>query len=186
MSRVTQAIVTTVEDVDVVCCPSGLTYTETLLPFAPGVGGWCLGTLTSILNHHRRQQHHHHHHHPQPNPSPTNTDTTTIVASVTAGTLVLACLAAAISFSLLRRRRNRQQHHQTTTTAAFPPFDTDTDARELHSTSSARTELLGDTNPSVVTHELGVNVRGPVELDAVPLAGGGGGGGGEVGGEGRW
>ncbi|KAK3374320.1 hypothetical protein B0T24DRAFT_291660 [Lasiosphaeria ovina] len=29
-----------------VCCPSGLRYAETILSFAPGVGGWCLGTLT--------------------------------------------------------------------------------------------------------------------------------------------
>ena len=45
----------------------------------------------------------------------------------------------------------------------------DHDPKELHSTSSARDELLGDTNPSMVRHELGANVGGPVELDAMPF-----------------
>ncbi|KAK3345793.1 hypothetical protein B0T25DRAFT_633491 [Lasiosphaeria hispida] len=31
----------------VVCCPGGLRYTETVLRLAPGVGGWCLGTLSA-------------------------------------------------------------------------------------------------------------------------------------------
>ncbi|KAK3368253.1 hypothetical protein B0H63DRAFT_455045 [Podospora didyma] len=30
-----------------VCCPRGLKYVETALPYAPAIGGWCLGTLTA-------------------------------------------------------------------------------------------------------------------------------------------
>lgn len=217
------------DETAVVCCPSGLSYAETLLSFAPGVGGWCLGTLTAptsieaeecancddgptllpirnanniamtlvqttILlrseteakssptlsaantgdstnnnstntntsngdnnisgsNNNTTNDN-------NPATDPPAANTAAIVAGVVASVLALACIAAAI-FLFMRRRRRRQQQHQLT---ILPLGD---EPKELHSTSSGRTELLGDTNPSMGTHELGTDL-GPVELDATP------------------
>lgn len=226
------------DETAVVCCPNGLRYTETLLSFAPGVGGWCLGTLTAPTSIEGRQCANcdgeptplpirnannipmtllqttillrtatdanntptpnlsttstttsnpntttpppTDTNPPNPNPNTTspNTNTAAIAAGITASILALAIIAAS-TFLFLRRRQQQL--------STMPPAPDDAGLKELHSTSFNGGELLGDTNPSMVRHELGAGVGGPVELDAVPVPvggeygyGGGGGGGGGV------
>ncbi|KAH6623464.1 hypothetical protein F5144DRAFT_362378 [Chaetomium tenue] len=222
------------DETAVVCCPRGLRYTETLLSFAPGVGGWCLGTLTAPTSIEGQQCANcdgkptplpirnannipmtllqttillrtatDANNTPTPNlpatrstttsnpnittpstttttpptetnpPTSSSTNTAAIAAGVTASILALAIIAATI-FLFMRRRRRRQQQQNATS----PPLDNNS-LKELHSTSYAGGELLGDTNPSMVRHELGAGVGGPVELDA-------GGYGGEYGVDGRY
>lgn len=214
------------DETAVVCCPSGLRYTEALFSFAPGIGGWCLGTLTAPTSIEADKCANCD---GEPTPLPTRnaknvamtliqttillrsatdaddtrtpsssttsttstgtittTTTTTppptdpptsntttpntaaIAAGVTASVVALGCIAAVVFLFMRRRQRQRREQQLN---AMRPPLDHD--PKELHSTSSARGELLGDANPSMVRHELGANVGGPVELDATPLGYGG-------------
>lgn len=202
-----------------VCCPSGLRYTETVLRFAPGVGGWCLGTLTAPTSIEPNQCANCE---GTPTPLPTangdgvaitliqttilfrretapagvdGNSTSSLTSSVgppaggddeqelpsglsaaaktgiAVGAVIVAILLAfALGAFLIRRRRQRRQARA---------LQASNEAKEVDGTSASITELVGDTNPHMKTHELGkgpdvlsvvpVVYVDPVELDAGPL-----------------
>ncbi|KAK0702839.1 hypothetical protein B0H67DRAFT_595169 [Lasiosphaeris hirsuta] len=204
-----------------VCCPTGLRYTETIMAFAPGVGGWCLGPLakaTSI----EAERCANCDGVPTPlpvvneagvamtlvqttlllrrgavlgvdsgtgslpptgtssSPPPSNSSnagpesrlSSAAKTGIAVGVIIgIILLGFALGAMFIKRRRQRKRMR------AFQSLD---EAKEVHGTSAEITELVGDTNPHMKTHELGKGVKEvlsvapvvymePVELDAASL-----------------